>query len=96
VAEGGFERILESCIVRTKNIPMRLSAMASRESSSPGRSIVIGFYPTSQVVDAEARPRQDPTSVCGAIEREAAERCWVKLEEIVTLNGAAYGQMMAR
>jgi hypothetical protein len=63
--------------------------MASRESSSPARSIVIAFYPTSQVVDAEALPRPDPDflavqAVCDAIERAAAERCWVKLEEIVT------------
>src|SRR5260370_40148879 len=66
---------------------MRHSAMASRESSSPARSNL-----TSQVVDAEAPPRPDPDfhqglavqAVCGAIERAAAERHWVKLEGIVT------------
>jgi hypothetical protein len=53
---------------------------------------VIGFYPTSQVVYAEAPPRPYPDFhqglavqvICDAIECAAAERRWVKLEEIAT------------
>jgi hypothetical protein len=68
-AVDGFERIPESCIVGAKNISERHSAMASRESSSRARSIVICFYPMSQVVDAEALPRPDLPCRAGRLRR---------------------------
>ena len=90
--EDSFERILQSNIIGTKNIFDAGFRHAVKRIVFASSIHVIGFYPTSQVVDAEAPPRPDPNfhqglavhAVCDAIERAAAERRWVKLEEIVT------------
>jgi uronate dehydrogenase len=90
--EDSSERILKSNIVETKNIFDAGFRHAVKRIVFASSIHVIGFYPTSQVVDAEAPPRPDLNfhqglavhAVCDAIERAAAERRWVKLEEIVT------------
>ena len=80
--EDSFERILKSYIVGTKYIFDAAFGHGVKRIVFASSIHVIGFYPTSQVVDAEAPPRPDPDfhqglavqAVCDAIERAAAER----------------------